>query len=357
MRLSQVSSFASTKLKRSTSDLHSRSSRTSVDEPATHQFLKDLLCNKNSAENSFEEDVDRPRLRLGSHGQHFAHRGKDAGKALSESTAAPVSTVCPLGLESEQRAFINQVCSDNSRYEVREWVGKVFSMTHHLQAVQHPKDRRRKRLVSAQSDSGLSGQTGYTGTTGTALHTVGGSIVAPNYRPKSVESDESLVVHDGKADAPLSLKERAEAFAAGRIPELAEHVEAVILQHTEELKNEVDEETAQSFLRSAADRRIFDEEANLLRWQNARQQALQRRLDANMASWTLKGLESWEQRPQAAEAPKSRRDVSEADLIFDYLTKRAAHIDSGKLPSQIPVFKTLRTSYSMPKMWRDKYKE
>jgi len=322
-----------------------------ADDHATQQFLRDLLCNKNTGG---EEEAEgegagpvRQALRI------------DSSPGLTEPTPAVQRSA--MELEEERRQFVNKVCSDRTRPDVRDWVGKIFSMDQNTQAaasMREAKDKRRRRLrssSSAASDSGLSGQTGYTGVTGTtatAMQTVGGSIAAPSHRPQSVDSAESLVVHHSKGDEPLTMKERIQALLENRVPELNAHIDAHVAKLTEELQKEVDEEVAEQFLRTASSRKVFDGRANYLRWQNARHQALQQRLDAKMGKWILEGIETWDQRKAAESKPK---EVNETDLIFDYLTKRAAHIDSGKLPSEIPVFKTLRASYSLPRMWRDRY--
>ncbi|CAE7475425.1 unnamed protein product [Symbiodinium necroappetens] len=81
-----------------------------------------------------------------------------------------------------------------------------------------------------------------------------------------------------------------------------------------------------------------------MRWKNARHQALQKRLDSNMHKWILEGIECWDQK-RAMEG--KQKDSSDADLVYEHLTKRAVH-DGGKLPSQIPVIRKMRYSYSLP---------
>merc|ERR1711862_492456 len=198
-------------------------------------------------------------------------------------------------------------------------------------------------MGSAMSDSGTSGQTGLTGATGTtttitALQTVGGSIAATSQRPpKSLDSDESLVVHHSGGDEPLSVKERIQAFLANRIPELDAHINAHVTAHTEALQHKVDEDLAEQYLRQTTQRKVFDGHANYLRWQNARHQLLQKQLDANMSKWIMEAIVSWDQKKANENKAK---EVSDTDLVFEYLTKRAAHIDSGKLPTEIPIFKS-----------------
>mmetsp|Transcript_86544 Transcript_86544/g.169324 ORF Transcript_86544/g.169324 Transcript_86544/m.169324 type:complete len:163 (-) Transcript_86544:67-555(-) len=161
-----------------------------------------------------------------------------------------------------------------------------------------------------------------------------------------------MVVHHNVVDEPLNTKERVQAYLDRRLPELERHVNEQVARRTEALHREVDEEMAGQFLLQTAHRKVFDGRANYLRWQNTRHHVLQKHLDAEMPTWILEAIESWDQ--QKAQE-KQEKKVSETDLIFEYLTKRAAHIDSGKLPSEIPIFKTLHASYSLPSMWRDKY--
>merc|ERR1719436_1080618 len=154
-----------------------------------------------------------------------------------------------------------------------------------------------------------------------------------------------MVVHHNAAEEPLNTKERVQ-----------------VARRKEALHREVDEEMAGQFLQQAARRKVFDEKANYLRWQNTQHQVLQKRLDAEMSSWILEAIESWDQgrtlgpaEPEKGGRRGGEKEVSDTDLIFEYLTKRAAHIDTGKLPSEIPLFKTMHASYSLPAMWRDKY--
>uniref|UniRef100_A0A7S2HTP0 Uncharacterized protein n=1 Tax=Zooxanthella nutricula TaxID=1333877 RepID=A0A7S2HTP0_9DINO len=134
--------------------------------------------------------------------------------------------------------------------------------------------------------------------------------------------------------------------------ELGQHVKEQVARRTEALHREVEEEMGDQFLRRTAQRKVFDGRANYLRWQNMRQKALQQRLDAEMMGWIVEAIECWDQK-KAME--NQEKELSDTDLIFEYLTKRAAHIDTGKLPLEIPVFKTMHASYSLPSMWRDKY--
>lgn len=161
---------------------------------------------------------------------------------------------------------------------------------------------------------------------------------------ESVASNESMVVHHSDGDEPLSVKECITAYLEKRIPELEMHVNRQIAVQTEATQREVNEELAEQALKHGSQRREGDGRARYL--------ILQKRLDANMPKWIFEAIKTWDQR-KALE--KKKRVTSDSDLIFEYLTKRAAHIDSGKFPSEIPIFKTLHASYSLPSMWRDKY--
>lgn len=315
------------------------------------------------------------------------------GTALGSGTTAAAATLAIAALkehqarelEHEQNEFVGTVCSPNTRNDVKRWVGKIFTMTHEarMQTEQEEaKERRRRRLrtrsCGATSDAGLSGGysaisgitgdsgTGTSATPATALLAAGGSIAAAprgtslggpasaySYRPpKSANSDESLVVHND-VDEPLGVKERVQGYLAGRLPELDAHVSARIAHRTQALKKEVDEDIADKFLRDTAERRVFNNKTNNLRWQNTRHQVLQKRLDSEMPKWIMEAIADWD--AKRAMSLAKEKDVSNEDLVYDYLTKRAAHIDSGKLPTEIPVFRTMHASYSLPSMWRDRY--
>jgi len=164
----------------------------------------------------------------------------------------------------------------------------------------------------------------------------------------SVDSDEStttgVVVHYTEGDEPLSYKECITAYLEKQIPELEAHVNRQIALQTEAVQREVDVELAEQALAHASQRKEVDKRARYL--------LLQKRLDASMPKWILEAIKSWDQRKVIE---KKQKLTSDTDLIFEYLTKRAAHIDSGKFPSEIPIFKPLHASYSLPSMWRDKY--
>lgn len=346
-----------------------------MDEEATQLRLHSLLLNKDQLGHGGDDPLRVPG------GQPAA----DAASKASAGDGAPRSSGLPGAasgaapkahrqrqrtessgegpdpeLEVERRKFVGEVCAETTRREVVDWVDKIFTMTHNANAAAAmalAKEKRRRKTraksSSATSDAGLSGlsgvtgvtgETGFTGTTATALHAAGENIAAR--RPaRSVDSDESLVVHKDHGDQPLSSKERLQAFLESRIPELAEHVNEHVTAQTGLLQREVDEDIADEYLQQCNQRKVFDGRANYLRWQNERRQILQKRLEADMSKWIVEGVDSWDQK-KAMEGKE--KEVGEADLIFEYLTKRGAKIDTGKLPAEIPVFKALHASYSLP---------
>lgn len=342
-----------------------------ADAEATETMLHDLLFNKDVDEGPLDEALAKAHESGGvrAHDKHGvrasplkmrqpSHAAQHHHLDVSPERVAAVANLSPAQLEEEQRTFVHEVCGDQSLADVQKWVGKIFLMQ---RAVQAQKDkRRRRRGGSAASDGGLSAQTGYTGftgvtgTTGTALQAAGGSI-AGKLRVPSESGGGSLVVHHRDVDEPLSVKEKLQAFLKREIPELQEHVNAHVENQTELLRREVDEQLAEQYLRTTSNRRVFDGRTNYVRWQHARQQVLQKRLEAAMSGWIMEAVESWNEKQAVEGVEEKPKDISEVDLVFDYLTKRAAHIDLVKLPSQLPVFKTLHSSYSLPSMWRDKY--
>lgn len=348
--------------------VQSRSKKTQAlaDEQATQQFLKEYLINKNLDDLDLDEEVvpsradeARNAVRHSDAGSGTVKHLKASGRSkegaavvISESVPAAQARD-PLELEEERTRLVNEICCPRTRTDVRAWIEKIIA----IEQTQVPEKKRKRKMRANGSESGLSGQTGYTaytgvtGTTATALHTVGGSIAGRSHRPKSLDSDESLVVYHSKGDEPLSVKERVQAFLQNRLPELAAHVDAHVAHLTDALKKEVDEDVAEQFLRTASNRRVFDAQVNFMRWKNARHQALQKRLDSNMHKWILEGIECWDQK-RAMEG--KQKDSSDADLVYEHLTKRAVH-DGGKLPSQIPVIRKMRYSYSLPRMWKDKF--
>lgn len=181
----------------------------------------------------------------------------------------------------------------------------------------------------------------------------GGSIAASSQQwAQSVGSDESLAVQLCDEDFHLGRSERLRAYSERSIPELNVHVDKVLAERTRALQQIVDEEALAKFMLQSGQRKVFNTQANKLRWQGVRQQVLRKRLDAETPTWILEALDSWDQ-SQVSE--KEDDELCDADLIYRYVTVRAANINGGKLPSKIPIFKTLHASYSLPSMWRDKY--
>lgn len=254
-------------------------------------------------------------------------------------------------LERERNSYVSEVCGDSSRMDVKDWVGRIFTQEREqniaMQAQVQVEDRRRRRR-GGTSDSG----TLESGTTTTLLTNAGRSAMTLSRKAPSFMSDESLVVHHGQGLELLSAQERLSAYLAGEIPELKAHVDGCIAKRSEELRKQIDNDAAQVFLRQAQKREVFGSQANFLRWQNTRRATLQKELDDRMPLWVWEAVQSWDQRG-AMEAREA--EVSETDLIFDYLTKRAAHINTSKLATEIPVVKAMHASYMMPSMWRDKY--
>lgn len=345
---------------RRTRDLRRRSS--GVNEEATQQMLQSLLLNKNVGEDALAE--------LAGGSGPATPMPESPTRNMRNPVAPPpldsaATAIALAEMEAERDKFMAEICSGSTRLETKDWVRKVFELHYEGRmavARRDAQDRRRRRgrgscsTMSESSVSAITGYTGYTGytaTTATALQTVGGSIAAASRPPKSVDSAESLVVHHNVGEEPLNVKERVQAFLNGSFPELEEHVNGYIARQTEALQRKVDEELATKFLRQTQQRKVFDGRANYLRWQAARHQLLQKHLDESVPNWILEAIACWDQK-KAMEG-RAAKEISDTDLVFDFLTKRAAHIDSGKLPTEIPMFRTLHASYSLPSMWKDKY--
>jgi len=329
--------------------MHSQHSRSIVDEEATQQMLQSLLISKNVGEDPL---TDLP----GMSGPATPLPESPSRGLRSPSVAvvdAPPSAMAILEMEAEREAFVSEVCSNSTRFDVQDWVRKIFDMQHEgrmAAARREAQERRRRKFRSSSVGSVPESNASGAGTTPTALQAAGGNIAASASRPpKSADSAGSLEVNFNGNEEPLSLNERVQAFLNGSSPELEEHVNAHVARRTEELRSKVDGDLATKFLRQVQYRRVFDGRANYLRWQSARHQLLQKHLDKNMTNWIVEAISSWEQRQ-----PLDTKD-EDKDVIFDFLTKRAAHIDSGKLPTEIPLFKTMHASYSLPSMWKDKY--
>mmetsp|Transcript_70053 Transcript_70053/g.130951 ORF Transcript_70053/g.130951 Transcript_70053/m.130951 type:complete len:407 (+) Transcript_70053:26-1246(+) len=308
-----------------------------------------------------------------------------ARRSQSEAAQAESTSLAP-SIETEhlRNAYVAQVCSDTTRFDVRQWVSKIFYMHHARQQaaeVQRQVDatdaaRRRRgqsrhpthtsEAASLISDThSQSSRTSDVATTafqtartarttfvGTQASTVAESQPSTSARlPMDALSAESLVVNHDPVDKEWSMRERLKAYLSNNLPELTQFVDESVLARTEVVRREVDQELKEKHLRMMNMKQVFDARANHLRWEHIRRATLQRRLDNEMMGWILEAIEAWDHK-KALE--RQAAEISETDLVFDYLTKRAAHIDSGKLPTELPIFKTLHASYSLPSMWRDR---
>lgn len=335
--------------------------RTAADEEATQRRLHSILLGKVEVS---EPECSGPAVNppsssnlLGVNEGPQNPPKKNSPSSSSYGGAGGSSAVgrSLLDLEAEKQAFMDSVCTDSTRSDVREWVSKIFTIVKTAQVAEQAGAPRRRRAGSC-SDSGGSGTTFMVagGSIATASHAP--TIMTASHRPpQSLHSDESLVVHHSRGDEALSVNDRLRAYLSGNIPELTEHVNTYVAARTESLRREIDEEQEPRHMKQTSRRKVFDDGANLLRWQNARRMALQQRLDEETPAWILEAIQRWDHKHQKKAFQKEQSELSETDLIFDYLTKRAAHIDTGKLATEIPWFKPRYASYSLPRMWRDKY--
>jgi hypothetical protein len=192
----------------------------------------------------------------------------------------------------------------------------------------------------------------------TALKTAGGGIFrSTRQRQRSPGSVESLIVHQDDGDGVVRLNARIQAFLDKKLPDLDEHVNAHVAARTEALRQEVDVELSEKFLRQTSGRKVFGGRENRLRWQSVRHQTLQQQLDRHMKGWILEAIQSWVPKKGGAQeaAAQALPEGKETDRIYDYITKRAAQFDNLTLPTEIDRIRTISPSYSLPSMWRDKY--
>eukprot|EP00929_Paragymnodinium_shiwhaense_P047492 TRINITY_DN24091_c0_g1_i1.p1 TRINITY_DN24091_c0_g1~~TRINITY_DN24091_c0_g1_i1.p1 ORF type:complete len:396 (+),score=103.29 TRINITY_DN24091_c0_g1_i1:118-1305(+) len=263
--------------------------------------------------------------------------------------------------ERDRQAFVEEICTKQTRVEVVDWVGKIFTVMDKRNAEDRALEAKNRRRLGrsaggACSDSGISGTTLTGGGSGTALASAGHKMAAPSLaatqRAPSLISGESLVVNTGQGGDLLSVPERLKCYLRGELPDLKAHVADYVAAKSHQVEKRVEDEMADKFLKGTTKMQVFSGKDNFLRWQNKRRASIQRVLDAEMPKWIWEAVQSWDER----KAFQSRTtEVSETDLIYDYLTKRAAHIEAGRLATEIAIFKPLKASYSLPSMWRDKY--
>lgn len=292
-------------------------------------------------------------------GSSLVAEGEDALSDNSVATAAAgaagaTTMATAADLEEEREAFLAGICVSTTRRDVRDCLSRIFHFAKTAEAMNldvsgggdAPTRRRRAISTSASSDSGSAGAS----TFATFAHA--GSIAATSRASRKQQNSAlSLVVHQEKYGQLLSPEERLRAYLSNAIPELTEHVHAHIRDCAKSAIKKLDEDDAPLYLHRTRRRGVYSDRENEVRWSNTRHKSMQRHIHEKMPRWILEAIDTWDQQKalQAREVP-----VSEPDLVYEYLTKRAARISSDKLPSEIPMFDTMHASYMLPRMWRDR---
>jgi len=313
-----------------------------VDEGATHRLLHGLLLKRDIGE-------DQLTRRPGANGvpRRSLIRPASRGARLAPLEQRK-SSLNELQVEAARNAFLREVCPGHMRFDVKDWIRKVYDLQ---------QEAARIAAIDEEVDTGKCSRSKACPSDGRGMDqglTAGGSSAsaAGQSSLQSVAGDlESIAVHHGGSDPLLSFSEKVQAFIAGNTPELERHVETEVAKHVRELKKKAEDKLAGRFLNKAKEQDVFGAQANHLRWHNARHQFFQLELDKNMPDWIMEAIETWDQKRSMQSTKKKIQ--SEDDLVFSYLTKRAAHINIDNLPSEIPIFKTQRMSYLLPAMWKD----
>jgi len=179
----------------------------------------------------------------------------------------------------------------------------------------------------------------------------------------SLLSGESLVVHREKEIGDISHELRMHAYLGGQLPELQAHVDGHIRLQSEAMSKLVDEELAETQLqrpRGPHGGFAFDGRAHFLRFQILRREVLRKKLEEMTPQWIWEGILTWDP-SKPSRHKREDLDGHHVDFIYDNITKRegdsAARAKfSSKVTNEVPMFKPLHISYSMPHNWRDKYK-
>jgi len=245
--------------------------------------------------------------------------------------------------EREKEAFVDQICNSNTRFDVSYWIGRLYIMFGEEMTAAAEEKETEKRL------RGLSGMSGFNSDLGNGSEGSYGDLAGLSMRAHPEVGDENDL-------STWTDDERLRHYLECRDPEQQAFVNQMIGKQVRRLEMEVDAELSKGRRKQMHAKGVYTDEKNDLRLKNSKRLMLKQRLEANMGHWLWEALGEWKDGAKQRSIERAQNDEpTDVDIVFKTLTKPSTNIDPTRMVTQIPQFKTLYTSYSLPATWRDRY--
>jgi len=304
----------------------------STDDKATGQLLYNLLGAR-VKQAPVPEEADKPKV-----AKVVVVDDERKGSRDREKEAASRAE-----LEREKEAFVDQICDSTTRFDVTHWIGRLYIMFGEGMTTDHAEKENEKRMRGLSGMSALNSE-------------LDGSSEASGKELGSLSLRAHAELADDNDQATWTDDERLRHYLEGRDPEQLAFVNQIIRKHVRNLQMEVDADLAKGRRAQMHSKGIYTDEKNDLRLRNTRRFMIKQRLEANMSNWLWQALAAWTEGAKQRSVERALADEpTDVDIVFKTLTKPSTNIDPTRMVTQIPQFKTLYTSYSLPANWRDRY--
>lgn len=245
--------------------------------------------------------------------------------------------------EREKEAFVDSICDSSTRFDVGHWIGRLYIMFGEEMTAAAEEKESEKRM------RGLSGMSAFNSEVGSSSEGSYQELGGLSLRAHPEVGDEN-------DQATWTDDERLRHYLDNRDPEQQAFVNRMIAQHVRNLQMEVDAELNKGRRAQMHAKGIYTDDQNDLRLKNTRRFMVKHGLEANMGHWLWEALGAWKAGAKQRSLERAQNDEpTDVDIIFKTLTKPSTNIDPTRMVTQIPQFKTLYTSYSLPANWRDRY--
>lgn len=242
-------------------------------------------------------------------------------------------------LERAREAFLDQITDSGTKFDVRHWIGRLYMMFGEGMKEEEDTEKRMR---------GMSGMS--------AFNSEGSSNEESFANLGSLSMRANADVGDENDQATWTDDERLRYYLDGRDPEQQAFVNQMIAKNVRNLQMDVDAELDKGRRAHMHAKGIYNDEQNDLRLKNTRRFMLKEGLEANMGQWMWEALGAWKRGAKQRSIERAQKDEpTDVDIVFKTLTKPSTNIDPTRMVTQIPQFKTMYTSYSLPANWRDRY--
>jgi len=315
-----------------TMTLRSLSKRRSVDDQATGQLLYNMLGARVKQEPAPEKDENVTKT------AKVAEINRENSKESREAELASRAA-----LEREKEAFLDEICADSTRFDVKHWIGRLYIMFGEGMTAAAEARENEKRIRS------LSGMSAFNSELGGSSEGSYGDISGLSLRAHPEFGDENDL-------STWTDDERLRHYLECRDPEQQAFINQRVSKQVRRLQMEVDAELNKNRRKQMHAKGVYTDEQNDLRLKNSRRFVLKKRLEVNMGHWLWEALSAWKDGAKQRSLERAQNDEpTDVDIVYKTLTKPSTNFDPTKMVTHIPQFKTLHTSYSLPANWRDRY--